>query len=171
MDRPWERLDGETFEEYLLFSRWLKLSPAQQADGQTVAYLAREVGVEWAAVPDVRERNRWAERAAAWQDQYIDPEIVRALRNRDKALRGEISALGLTLVHEAMRRYVQRVVEGEDVPAADLQRVMDLSDKASRRAFGDADVKVDIGKRTPADLSTEELNALLQQHGLPTLPE
>lgn len=171
MSRPWERRESETFTEYLLFSRWLKLAPSHQAEPQVVAAIARDVGIEWADVAEIRERNAWDERADAWQAQYVDPEIVRQLRNQDKALRGAISMQALTLVSEAMRRYLERVIAGEEVNAADLARVMELSDKASRRAFGDADVKVDLGQRTPSDLTEAELNALLQQHGLPTLPE
>lgn len=73
---PWDRLPNETPTEYAQFEAYLRMPAPRSA-----CALAKATGLPGRSLDRLRTRNRWAERAAAWDGHKLQQAMQSAPRD------------------------------------------------------------------------------------------
>lgn len=162
MTNPALRQEGETPEEYRIFTKWLNMGPLRDNHEAAIRYYVQSHSFKWDDYLKIREANQWDARAAKWDADWVDPDVMRQTRNQARALKAQASMLGLGLCVEFLTRLTQQVAKAPEQTATvdELAKLSNLADKLSRSAFGEADSRIELTKPIQ-DLTDEELQEAL----------
>ena len=139
MIEPWQRRQDETALQYEWFTVYLKMVPSMRVD------LARAVNVVSnhyrAAVDDylaAAETFSWADRAAAYDEGWVDRDVVKQIRGRVNAARAALILHGFDIAEESLSR-IHAEMQGNDLArqtVGDVVALVKLVDAMASRAMG-----------------------------------
>jgi hypothetical protein len=133
---PWERLPGESTEEYAAFNQFILLGPSR-----TLKEAARKVGISVTTVRALNAKYSWQDRATA-HDDTVERRARQKLEGGRLAMRERHAALAEVLARKGLERLL--MLDPMEMTAKDTAYIIDLASKLERTARGEEPTKVEV---------------------------
>lgn len=153
---PWERMDGETVQQYEKFCAYRDMRyTAPAGDGElpkldltrerSIRGLAKKLGLSRKTLEPLSARFRWVDRCEAY-DLYI----LRRLKEKGEAeilqMHENHAMIASQMLKKALRGLLK--LSDDDLDAADIVRMVDVGVKIERLSRGESTERQEIGGET-----------------------